>query len=92
MLSQHLITAPVFDALFGGSGFAASNPVSIGMQAMLDVLEGQGLEAETEHLERFYESVRRRAAGVTDAAQAGRIPGCGLHPGRGGRLHAAGCR
>ncbi|RRD05025.1 helicase [Arachnia propionica] len=68
MLSQHLITAPVFDALFGGSGFAQSNPVSIGMQAMLDVLEGQGLEAETKHLERFYRSVRTRAAAVTDAA------------------------
>lgn len=68
MLSQHLITAPVFDALFGGSGFATSNPVSIGMQAMLDVLEGQGLDAETEHLERFYTSVRQRASQVTDAA------------------------
>lgn len=68
MLSQHLITAPVFDALFGESSFAAHNPVSIGMQAMLDVLEGQGLEAETEHLERFYQSVRRRAAAVTSAA------------------------
>lgn len=68
MLSQHLITAPVFDALFGGSDFATSNPVSIGMQQMLDVLEGQGLEAETEHLERFYDSVRKRAAQVTDAA------------------------
>lgn len=68
MLSQHLITAPVFDALFGDSGFAAQNPVSIGMQAMLDVLEGQGLEAETEHLDRFYKSVQLRAAQVTDAA------------------------
>ena len=68
MLSQHLITAPVFDALFGGSGFATSNPVSIGMQTMLDLLEGQGLEAETEHLDRFYDSVRRRAERVTDAA------------------------
>jgi len=68
MLSQHLITAPVFDALFGDSGFAASNPVSIGMQHMLDVLEGQGLEAETESLERFYISVRRRASAVTDTA------------------------
>lgn len=68
MLSQHLITAPVFDALFGGSGFAQSNPVSVGMQSMLDVLEGQGLDAETKQLERFYESVRSRAAAVTDAA------------------------
>ena len=68
MLSQHLITAPVFDALFGKSDFAAHNPVSIGMQQMLNVLDGQGLEVETEQLGKFYESVRRRAAAVTDAA------------------------
>jgi len=68
MLSQHLITAPVFDALFGDSGFATRNPVSIGMQAMLDVLEGQGLDTETEHLDRFYKSVQLRASQVTDAA------------------------
>ncbi|QXT61977.1 type ISP restriction/modification enzyme [Tessaracoccus palaemonis] len=68
MLSQHLITAPVFDALFGGSGFASSNPVSISMQTMLDVLEGQGLDSETAALERFYDSVRVRASQVTDAA------------------------
>ena len=67
MLSQHLITAPVFDALFGDSSFAVHNPVSISMQAMLDVLEGQGLDAETEKLDRFYDSVRTRAASVKSA-------------------------
>lgn len=67
MLSQHLITAPVFDALFGQSTFATSNPVSIAMQDMLDVLEGQGLDAETERLEKFYQSVRVRAEAVNSA-------------------------
>lgn len=67
MLSQHLITKPVFDALFEGYDFAAHNPVSIVMDTMAAALEGQGLEAETEKLEGFYESVRMRAAGVTNA-------------------------
>ncbi|MGA4506667.1 DEAD/DEAH box helicase [Propionibacteriaceae bacterium G1746] len=67
MLSQHLITAPVFDALFGESSFAAQNPVSVSMQAMLDLLEGQGLQTETEKLDKFYRSVRVRAESVTSA-------------------------
>lgn len=67
MLAQHLITAPVFDALFAGHEFAAHNPVSKTMQAMVDQLGGAGLEAETAHLEGFYESVRIRASEVTTA-------------------------
>lgn len=67
MLAQHLITAPVFDALFAGHEFAAHNPVSKTMQAMADQLGGAGLEAETEHLEGFYASVRVRASEVTTA-------------------------
>ncbi|RPA65935.1 DEAD/DEAH box helicase [Gordonia oryzae] len=67
MLAQHLITAPVFDALFAGHEFAAHNPVSRTMQAMVDQLGGAGLEAETAHLEDFYDSVRIRASEVTTA-------------------------
>src|SRR5699024_7501537 len=73
MLSQHMITRPVFDALFEGSDFATSNPVSKVMQAMLEVLEGAQLETETEPLEDFYASVRRRAAGLDNAAAKQRI-------------------
>src|SRR5205085_1692480 len=46
MLSQHLITKPVFDSLFEGYQFTQQNPVSISMQKMLDLLEGQALEKE----------------------------------------------
>jgi predicted helicase len=67
MLSQHLITKPVFDALFAGHDFAARNPVSQVMQTMVDTLGDAGLEAETTKLENFYESVRRRASEVTSA-------------------------
>jgi predicted helicase len=67
MLSQHLITKPIFDALFVGHDFAAHNPVSKVMQAMADTLDGSGLEAETKRLDKFYDSVRLRAQQVVDA-------------------------
>ncbi|WP_324651978.1 DEAD/DEAH box helicase [Georgenia sp. H159] len=68
MLAQHLITKPVFDALFEDYDFAAHNPVSRVMQDMVDALDGQNLAAEAESLEDFYESVRIRAAGIDNAA------------------------
>jgi predicted helicase len=68
MLSQHLITKPVFDALFEGYAFSDNNPVSRAMQVMIDALEGENLDKETERLDKFYESVRTRAAGITNAA------------------------
>lgn len=68
MLSQHLITQPVFDALFEGYAFSENNPVSQVMNAMVKVLDGENLENETTKLESFYESVRVRAAGIDDAA------------------------
>ena len=68
MLSQHLITAPVFDALFSEHDFAAHNPVSQVMQRMVDALDDSNLDAETDSLEKFYASVRVRASEVTSAS------------------------
>ena len=73
MLSQHLITRPVFDALFGGSEFTTLNPVSQVMQRMADELEGRGLEAEAEELAGFYDSVRRRVEGIDNAEGRQRV-------------------
>ena len=73
MLSQHLITKPVFDALFEGYQFTQHNPVSLTMQKMLDLLEGQALEKEVTSLDKFYASVKRRASGVDNAAGKQRI-------------------
>ena len=67
MLSQHLVTKPVFDALFEDYAFAAHNPVSQAMQSTLESLEQRGLEKETAGLESFYRDVRLRARGVNDA-------------------------
>ncbi|MCS0470179.1 type ISP restriction/modification enzyme [Curtobacterium flaccumfaciens] len=68
MLSQHLITKPVFDALFAGHAFSDHNPVSQVMQRMVDALEEQNLTTETSDLAGFYAGVQRTVAGITDAA------------------------
>lgn len=67
MLAQHLITKPVFDALFDEYSFAAHNPMAIAMQKVLDVLDQHHLESEIEALQRFYDSVKMRASGIDSA-------------------------
>lgn len=73
MLAQHLITRPVFDALFEGYSFARNNPVSQAMEAVLGALDAHQLGKEAESLDRFYESVKRRAAGIDNAEAKQRI-------------------
>lgn len=68
MLAQHLITKPVFDALFDQYSFANDNPISRAMQNVLAVLQKQHLEKETDTLQAFYASVKLRAEGIEDAA------------------------
>lgn len=67
MLSQHLITKPVFEALFEGYSFAEHNPVSISIEKMIRSLGDQAFSKETESLDKFYASVRQRAAGIDNA-------------------------
>ena len=73
MLAQHLITRPVFDALFEGYSFARNNPVSKAMEAVLAALDEHRLDKEVDSLDRFYESVKRRAAGIDNAEAKQRI-------------------
>ncbi len=67
MLAQHLITKPVFDALFKSSEFTKENPVSRAMEIVLGQLHEHNLSKESESLEKFYASVERRAADVVTA-------------------------
>ena len=73
MLAQHLITRPVFEALFEGHGFVQSNAVSQAMEAVLVELDEQSLDKEGDTLQKFYESVRRRAAGTESGAAKQRL-------------------
>lgn len=67
MLSQHLITRPVFEALFADYDFIGSNPVSKSMQEMIDLLDEHALDQETETLDKFYRDVAKRAEGIDNA-------------------------
>jgi len=73
MLSQHIITKPVFEALFDGYSFVKNNPISISMQSMLDLLEDQAFDKDAETLNNFYESVKMRASGIDNAEGKQRI-------------------
>lgn len=67
MLAQHLITKPVFDALFSTYSFAQHNPISLAMQGVLDVLQEHQLAKEVDTLQSFYDSVKMRAEGIDSA-------------------------
>lgn len=69
MLAQHLITLPIFDALFGEYSFVKNNPVSSAMELIVEELSQFGFEKEQKELQPFYDSVRLRAEGI-DNAQA----------------------
>ena len=73
MLSQHVITKPVFEALFKGYSFVQNNPISVSMQKMLDLLEAETIQEDFDTLQKFYESVRMRAADIDNAAGKQRI-------------------
>lgn len=73
MLSQHIITKPVFEALFDGYSFVKNNAISTSMQTMLDVLEDQALDKDAETLDKFYQSVKKRAEGIDNAEGKQRI-------------------
>lgn len=67
MLSQHIITKPVFEALFENYSFVSNNPVSKSMQNMLDILEEEQNDEDFAILQKFYESVKKRVEGIDNA-------------------------
>lgn len=66
MLAQHIITRPVFDTLFEGHRFTGENPVSRAIQGVLGILTEANIDKEGRDLEKFYNSVRFRAEGISD--------------------------
>lgn len=73
MLSQHMITKPVFEAVFDNYSFAEHNPISKSMQRMIDLLEAQAIEKDTHALDKFYDSVRMRVSGIDNAEGRQRV-------------------
>ena len=74
LLAQHLVTKPVFDALFSGFQFANHNPVAQAMERIIERLSIEhGTDAETKELEGFYKSIQRRIQYVDTAEKKQRI-------------------
>lgn len=67
MIAQHLITQPVFQALFGEYSFVNNNPVSKAMNDVISAFSLFGFDKEQKELEPFYESVKLRASGIDNA-------------------------
>ena len=69
LVAQHVVTMPVFDALFAGSGFADRNPISAALNELLDEFKAADirLRDETVALDRFYDSVRNRLSGAANS-------------------------
>ncbi|MFI7336075.1 DEAD/DEAH box helicase [Micromonospora aurantiaca (nom. illeg.)] len=73
MLAQHLITRPVFNALFDGYDFLDHNPIAQTMERMLSALDEHNVDDENNTLQKFYESVRMRVKGIDSAEGRQRI-------------------
>lgn len=67
MLAQHLITEPIFDALFGEYSFVKNNAVSKSMNDVITAFKVFGFAKEQEQLKPFYESIKLRASGIDNA-------------------------
>ena len=67
MMAQHILTKPVFDALFENYDFSARNPMASALDKLQEDFAEFGLENETRDLGGFYESVRMRAQGIDNS-------------------------
>ncbi|MBF2754697.1 MAG: DEAD/DEAH box helicase [Gammaproteobacteria bacterium AqS3] len=69
MLAQHMITKPVFDTLFQENRFTEENAVSKAMETILERLYSKNVDAEanSKNLQKFYDSVKRRAENIATA-------------------------
>ncbi|WP_187929793.1 DEAD/DEAH box helicase [Helicobacter pylori] len=59
MITSHIITKPIFDAIFGDN---IKNPIAKALDKMVQKLTTLGLEGETKDLKNLYESVKTEAA------------------------------
>lgn len=62
MLAQHILTLPVFQALFADTDFPKRNVVGRALQDIVDKLDAAAVDSETEGLKKFYDNVRERVA------------------------------
>jgi len=60
MLAQHILTLPVFQALFAETNFPENNAVGKALQGIVQKLDAAAVASETEGLDKFYDNIRER--------------------------------
>lgn len=65
MLAQHILTAPLFDAMFPDHSFSKQNPVSRAMNTIVEMLASHSMfENERRELDAFYKAMVERIEAV----------------------------
>jgi predicted helicase len=79
MLAQHIITQPVFEALFEDYSFVKNNTVSKSLQGIIAALDEKNKKKDgyashsSEKLDKFYMSVQDRASGIDNSEGKQRV-------------------
>ena len=73
MLAQHIITKPVFEALFENYSFVRNNPVSKAMQSMIDLLDEDIPAKEAEAMAQIYRSIADRCSNIDNSEGRQRV-------------------
>lgn len=63
MLVQHIVTEPIFQALFEGYSFLQENPIAQSLDQVVSTFESF-VRKETKTLDQFYRQIRVRARGI----------------------------
>lgn len=74
LLAQHLVTMPIFEAMFPDESFSQANPVSSSMQVVIDSFaENAAFAREREPLEEFYSRITDRIRKLPDFTSKQRL-------------------
>lgn len=73
LLAQHIITQPVFDALFENYSFVMNNPVSQSMEKMVKLLNDKIEDEDNKKLSNFYRHVQESVKGIDNAESKQKI-------------------
>ena len=72
MMAQHILTKPVFDALFENYDFSARNPMALALDNLQKDFTEFGLESETKDLEGFLRKRSDARTGVLTTVKDGK--------------------
>ncbi|MDR2457132.1 MAG: DEAD/DEAH box helicase family protein [Clostridiales Family XIII bacterium] len=67
MIAQHMVISPAIQELFKNSPFIQNNPVSVALEEMATLLEGQAQRTDTGTLKEFYDETSNRTISLNNS-------------------------